>query len=86
MSDQIIFPLNEIQTEFLRARNVQATELVQDAVRKVALDVNVPPSVQVAPNESLTALVVVQPPRAAGPPVEETPAPSEPEPDILEPI
>lgn len=64
MSDtQIVFPLSEIQSEFLQSRNDRATAMVQDAVRKVALDCHVPVGVDVAPNEELTALVVVQKPQ-----------------------
>lgn len=64
MSDtQIIFPLSEIQSEFLQARNDRATAMVQDAVRKVALDCHVPVGIDVAPNEELNALVVVPKPQ-----------------------
>jgi hypothetical protein len=86
---RIVFPLSEIQSEFLRVRNDQATALVQDAVRKVAIDCNVPPGVDVAPNKELNALVVVQQPQAAsGPPISpeatsDAPAPVMPDLDAL---
>jgi hypothetical protein len=57
---QIVFPLSEIQSEFLQRRNDKATELVQDAVRLVAIACNIPVGIEVAPNADLTALVVVQ--------------------------
>ena len=65
---QVVFPLSEILSEFLKTRNQQAIDLVQDAVRKVAKEVNVPPDIKVAPNELLTALVVVQPNEPPMPP------------------
>ena len=90
MSDtQIIFPLSEIQSEFLQSRNDRATAMVQDAVRKVAIDCNVPVGVDVKPNQELNALVVVQKPQAApGPPIPpeatpEVPAPNMPTPEAL---
>jgi hypothetical protein len=64
---QIVFPLSVIQTEFLQSRNQRAIDLVQDAVRTVAKDCNVPVGIDVAPNEELTALIVQQRPGQAPP-------------------
>lgn len=61
MSEQgntIIFPLDEIQSEFLQARNARAIESVRGAVALVRKAINVPEGMNVAPNNELTALVV----------------------------
>lgn len=60
MSEQgntIIFPLDEIQSEFLQARNARAIESVRGAVALVRKAINVPEGMNVAPNKELTALV-----------------------------
>ena len=79
MSDsKIIFPMNEFHQAYLKGVNEQAIQAVQDAVRKVAVSLNVPVNVKVAPNETLTALVVQMPEVPAitdGPVVEDGPPP-----------
>ncbi len=61
MSEQqkIVFPLDVICQEFLAKRNQQAHDLVQEAVKLVALKVGVPSNLRVAPTNELDALVVV---------------------------
>lgn len=77
---KIVFPMNEFHQAYLKSVNEAAIQSVQEAVRKVAVSLNVPVHVKVAPNEALTALVVempdvLTPPDGPAPVVDDGPPP-----------